>query len=239
MTLSTSAVAVCCCSDCAQFAEQPRVLDGDDSLGGEVLHQLDLLVGERTNLLAVNEIAPINSFSLSMGTRERSCAADFDGATRMRFAFEIGRLRATSAMWTRLVSFSATEAGAGPAESGPALHALGIRGGAPMRRHDAKRRRFGSNRLPNLASQIRTAFASMAWNTGSRSPGDELMTLSTSDVAVCCSSDCAQLVEQPRVLDGDDGLGGEILHKSSICLSVNGTDFSAIDENCADQYVIL
>ena len=31
----------------------------------------------------------------------------------------------------------------------------------------------------------------------------------------------AQFVEQPRVLDGDDGLRGEIL-TSSICLSVNG-----------------
>ena len=28
-----------------------------------------------------------------------------------------------------------------------------------------------------------------AWNTGSKSPGDELMTRSTSAVAVCCSSD--------------------------------------------------
>ena len=39
----------------AQLAEQPRVLDGDDGLSGEVLHQLDLLVGERTHLLAVND----------------------------------------------------------------------------------------------------------------------------------------------------------------------------------------
>ena len=30
-----------------------------------------------------------------------------------------------------------------------------------------------------------------------------------------------QFVEQPRVLDGDDGLGGEILTRS-ICLSVKG-----------------
>ena len=44
------------------------------------------------------------------------------------------------------------------------------------------------------------------------------MTCSTSDVAVCCSSDLvrssvalAQFVEQPRVLNGDDGLVGEIL----------------------------
>ena len=42
------------------------------------------------------------------------------------------------------------------------------------------------------------------------------MTLSTSDVAVCCSSDsvrssvrCLHLVEQPRVLDRDHRLVGE------------------------------
>ena len=38
----------------AQLVEQPRVLDGDDRLGGEILDQLDLLVGERADLLAVD-----------------------------------------------------------------------------------------------------------------------------------------------------------------------------------------
>ena len=53
------------------------------------------------------------------------------------------------------------------------------------------------------------------------------MTLSTSAVAVCCSSDSldhralAQLAEQPRVLDGDDGLAAKFC-TSSICLSVKG-----------------
>ena len=42
--------------------------------------------------------------------------------------------------------------------------------------------------VPNLASQMRVAFSSMAWNTGSSSPGELLMTRSTSEVAVCCSS---------------------------------------------------
>ena len=37
-----------------QFVEQPRVLDGDDGLGGEVLHQLDLPVGEGSDFLAVD-----------------------------------------------------------------------------------------------------------------------------------------------------------------------------------------
>ena len=35
----------------AQLVEQPGVLDGDDGLGGEIGHQLDLLVGERADLL--------------------------------------------------------------------------------------------------------------------------------------------------------------------------------------------
>ena len=43
------------------------------------------------------------------------------------------------------------------------------------------------------------------------------MTCSTSEVAVCCSNACEiggalpQFVEQPRVLDGDDRLGREVL----------------------------
>src|SRR6516164_5231399 len=35
--------------------------------------------------------------------------------------------------------------------------------------------------MPNLAPQTRVAFSSIAWNTGSNSPGEELMICSTSD----------------------------------------------------------
>ena len=76
--------------------------------------------------------------------------------------------------------------------------------------------------MPNLASQMRVAFASMASNTGCRSPGELRDDLSTCEVAVCCCKQIrAQLVEQAGVLDGDDRLGGEIL-TSSICFSVKG-----------------
>ena len=37
----------------AQLIEQTRILDSDDSLSGEVLDKCDLLVAERTDLLAV------------------------------------------------------------------------------------------------------------------------------------------------------------------------------------------
>ena len=48
--------------------------------------------------------------------------------------------------------------------------------------------------VPNLASHIRTACASIASNTGSSSPGDPLMTWRTSEVAVCCANASARCV---------------------------------------------
>ena len=79
MTRRTSAVAVCCssasaeiASALAQFIEQARILDGDDGLGGEVLHQRDLLVRERAHILARNTYStPTTSLSLSIGTATR------------------------------------------------------------------------------------------------------------------------------------------------------------------------
>ena len=38
----------------AQFIEQPRVLDGDDRLGGEILQQFNLFVGEGAHLVAID-----------------------------------------------------------------------------------------------------------------------------------------------------------------------------------------
>src|SRR5262249_7372253 len=46
-----------------------------------------------------------------------------------------------------------------------------------------------NNKLPNFASQIRVAFSSIAWNTGSSSPGELLIARRISAVAVFCSSD--------------------------------------------------
>jgi hypothetical protein len=36
----------------AQLVKQPRVLDGDNRLRGEIRHQFDLLIRERANLLS-------------------------------------------------------------------------------------------------------------------------------------------------------------------------------------------
>src|SRR5215472_6492134 len=54
-------------------------------------------------------------------------------------------------------------------------------------------------RAPNLASHTRVAFASIASKTGSKSPGELLITWRISDVAVCCSSASVSRSEPRRV----------------------------------------
>ena len=58
-----------------QLAEQPRVLDGDDGLGGEVLHQLDLLVRERSYLLAVDDDGTDQQFIFQHRNRKQRPSA--------------------------------------------------------------------------------------------------------------------------------------------------------------------
>ncbi len=72
--------------------------------------------------------------------------------------------------------------------------------------------------VPNGAPQSRVALSSMVWNTGCSSPGEREMTPSTSAVAVCCSSNSRSSFEEPRVLDSDHGLGGEVACKLDLLL---------------------
>ena len=84
------------------------------------------------------------------------------------------------------------------------------------------------NSTPNSASQMRVAFSSIAWNTGSSSPGELEMTSSTSEVAVCCSSDSVRSSVRWRSSLSSRAFSMAMtacLAKfctSSICLSVNG-----------------
>ena len=74
----------------AQLAEQPRVLDGDHRLRGEVLDQLDLLVGERPNLLPVNDDAADQLVILEHGHDEVAARAGrFDQRLNARVTGEI------------------------------------------------------------------------------------------------------------------------------------------------------
>ena len=120
-------------------------------------------------------------------------AAEFDAGNGKRIAVDVGLVAASCRrrVTTCFVSSTRAEAAATGGRVG-----LTVRGAAPrqMRAARCAARRHGSrspsqsNRVPNLASQRRVAFSSMASNTGSSSPGELEMTCSTSEVAVCCSS---------------------------------------------------
>ncbi len=94
-------------------------------------------------------------------------------------------------------------------------------------------------RFAKLASQIRVALTRIESNTAFRSPCELLMTLSTSAVAVCCCSwNFAQLAEQPRILDGDDGLRGEILDQLDLLVG-EWLHLLPIHINGADKLVVF
>ena len=81
-------------------------------------------------------------------------------------------------------------------------------GGAPCRATNRNASPSVRNSVPNFASQMRTAFASRASNTGFNSPGELEMTFSTSEVAVCCSSVSFSLCSSSAILSVVSTAGG-------------------------------
>ena len=74
----------------AQLIEQPRILDGNDSLRREVCHQLDLLVSERPNLLPIdNDGANQFAFLEHRHAEDRPNPTKFDRCDDDRIAFDI------------------------------------------------------------------------------------------------------------------------------------------------------
>src|SRR5262249_9415703 len=78
----------------AQFFEQARVLDRDDGLCGEVLDQLDLLVRERADLLAIDADRADQLILLDhRGDKERAGTGEVDESNNQRIAFAVRRHR--------------------------------------------------------------------------------------------------------------------------------------------------
>ena len=108
-------------------------------------------------------------------------------------------------------------------------------------RHEAQRREMHSpsrkNIVPNLASQMRTAFSSIAWNTGSSSPGelaDDLQYLGGRGLLLqrySRSSLSRRVFSMAMTAWSANAL------ISSICFSVNGPWFVTCGYNCANHLV--
>ena len=74
--------------------------------------------------------------------------------------------------------------------------------------------------VPNLASQDARRIRQHRSNTGSRSPGERADDLQHVGGGGLLLQRFAQLVEQPRVLDGDDGLSGEVLYQLDLLVRI-------------------
>ena len=72
----------------AQLVEQSRIFDGDDGLIGKIRDQLDLLVGERPHLLAVDAEGTDQRFFLEhRHDKKGPCARDIGNGNGRRIAF--------------------------------------------------------------------------------------------------------------------------------------------------------
>src|SRR5262245_37909894 len=79
----------------AQLVEQARILDGDDGLRSEVLHQLDLLVGERSNVLVEYPDPTHQPLVLDHRHDQQGAdAAEVNPGDGQRIAIEIGSIGA-------------------------------------------------------------------------------------------------------------------------------------------------
>src|SRR5262249_30144900 len=173
----------------AELVEEARVLDGDDGLVGEVLDQLDLPVGERTDLLTINGDGADELIFLEHGHEsQRADAGDIDCGNSQWMAVEIRLIFSQVSDLKRLSGLrNAAQRGCAAHRGAPPL--LDICG--PQRTVEcsvAETISFFEPHSAVAASQSRVAFVRMASNTGCRSPGELEMTRSTSEVAVCCSS---------------------------------------------------
>ena len=92
--------------------------------------------------------------------------------------------------------------------------------------------------MPNLAPQMPRRLPSMAWNTGSKSPGELTDDLKHFGGGVCCSSASRKFVEQPRVLDGDDCLSCEFVDKLDLLVGER-TNLLAVHEDTCRSFVFL
>jgi hypothetical protein len=198
----------------AQLVEKAGVLNGNDGLRTEVLHQLNLLCGERLDFLAVNsDDADDLVFPYHRHTKQRAHTRYLNRGYRQGTTFAIGdvvshvrdvdRLAACRGAWHRSI-----RAGFKPRSAAPAVNVVGgqvamHRGGAPSvslaKPHGAVARFAEPSGIGEHGAKHWLKFAGRA--------GDDFEHLRRRGLLV---ERFTQLVEQARVLDGDDGLACKV-----------------------------
>ncbi len=232
----------------AQLVEQPRVLDRDDRLGGEVLQQLDLLVGERPHLLFVNVDRPDQLAILQhryLG--ERSAARQLDRGNAQRIAVAIGLALSDVLDLHELLGLQQlAEPGVrpGPDRLAEQEFAVGLR--SAVNRDGAEQLFFFTQ---PQSTELRPADAGGVFQERlehrlklAGRAGDDLEHLAGRGLLFQrlrqIVGALAELVEQAGVLDGDHGLGGEVLNQLYLFFG-EGTHFPAVNGDTANRFAFL
>ena len=234
MTFSTSAVAVCCCSASVRssvralhFVEQPRILDGDRGLIGESLNQFDLARREGFGLGTPEAENPDKLVFAHQGNHDdRAIAGQFGGplveivgiVPRVGVMRDLARARRPARVQ-------------GVADRDRILAGLAFErfGHAELRDEPA------NVSIPQVKRRERrpTEFCRGFQNRRRRQTqierraADDLQDLGRRGLLLQRLGKIARarlhLVEQPRVLDGDDGLVGESLEQRDLRVGEGAT----------------
>ena len=254
MTLSTSAVAVCCSSDSLRSSVRWR-----SSLNSRVfsmamtawaakfVHQLDLLVGERAHLLAVDGDGADQLAVLAASAR-RACVRAPPIGQCCAMPSAIGRRprcrRSGNVDLADRSSAADRQSGVDRMRS-RSLIAWRCRIASCAATPDDRRRR-GSTRCRTWPRRCASRSPASRRTPAAARPASWLMTFSTSRGRGLLLQRfgeivgaLAQFVEQPRVLDGDHGLGGEGLHQLDLLVGERLAPRCAVDDDSADQLVVL
>src|SRR6516165_8362933 len=214
--------------------EQPRVLDGDDGLGGEVLKQLDLLFGKWLHLLPVNvDGADERIVFEHWHAQGGSCAAERSCMAWEGFGSVVGDVdhlpcsqdAIHQSAWSRmkrptaLLEFSVLR---WRADFGRELNFLAL--------YAKKRAELGfadAHCVFQRGPKYRLQFARRRTNDAQDFRRRRLLL-----------QGFPQFVEQPRVLDGNDGLRGEVLDQLDLFVG-EGLNLCAVELNDTKQLLLL
>ena len=248
MTPRISAVVVCCskrlgqiAGALAQLAEQPRVLDGDDGLGGEVLQQFDLLAGERPHLLPVDaEHADQLAILEHRNVDQRAGAAAFRDDDGRLLARKIGfvqpQIGNLQSLFGRRDARQRVVRRRGKQRLAAAC--LGEFRRRVVQRHRAERSAF----VQRHDAEFRIADPRGIFEHGrkdrfqfARRRADDAQDVRRRRLLL---QRLPQFAEQPRVLDGDHRLRGKIPHQCDLLVGKR-LHLPPIDVDGADQRIVL
>src|SRR5262249_28477304 len=231
----------------AQFIEEAGILDGDYGLGGEIREQLDLLLCERPHFLAVDDDRADQVVILEHGHGEkRPRAAFLDGGDANGIAFPIRLLCAKIANVDRSSGLrEATKTGARirPPQSALQVRSVGRRnaeesdgfeGLVDIPKQNAELGLTDADCIVQHSLKHRLELAREARDDAQHLRCRGLLLQRLAEIGRAL----AQLIEESRVLDGDDGLPREARHQLNL-LVAKRTDLLAVDADGADQLIFL